>query len=269
MSPSALFDLSGRVALIALGLWTTSSNMALSQQPTPGSAARVVNVTPDSEKGWVPSEALEQQAHKAAIDYLADEDSGRVSEAYARFAEINRQHQPFADFSANVRRNNAKFGTVIEHRITSVTWTKNPAQAPVRGVYAAMDLISRYANIDRHCGYLVLYQPPSGGGFQIMREEINFMDNATAGQSSPAEVERMWAQLSRNCPNYHSAPTGPLPEASSNTIGYPNVAAALAGLHAKPGAVFKEQAGWTVSRMRRTMPFGLFRLPAIWPIPQP
>lgn len=246
MSLSRLFDLSGRVALIVLGLWTASSNAALSQKSTPGGAPRVVNVTADSEKGWTPSEEMEQQARKTAADYLADEDSGRVSEAYARFAETNRQHQPFAEFSANVQQHNAKFGAVVEHRITTVTWTKNPAQAPLPGVYAAMDLVSRYANIDRHCGYLVLYQPPSGGGFQIMREEINFMDNATARQSSPIEVERMWAQLSANCPNYHSAPARPLPEASSNTIGYPNVAAALAGLHAKPGTVFKDQAGWTI-----------------------
>src|SRR5262245_12610806 len=111
MSVSKLFDLSGRVGLIALALWAGSSNMSFYQQRAP----RVVNVTSDSEKGWVPSEELEQQARKTAIDYLADEDDGRASEAYARFTEVNRQHQPFAEYSANVRRNNAQLGTVIEH----------------------------------------------------------------------------------------------------------------------------------------------------------
>jgi hypothetical protein len=131
---------------------------------------------------------------------------------------------------------------VAERRITTVTWTKNPAHAPVPGVYAALDLVSRFANIDRHCGYLVLYQAPSGGAFQIMRDENNYMDNAAAAGKAPAEVDRVWAALSARCPGYRP----PLTEAVGQTIGYPNVAAALAGLHAKAGTVFKEEAGWTV-----------------------
>jgi len=39
----------------------------------------------------------------------------------------------------------------------------------------------------------------------------------------------------------------PLPEASGPTIEYPTVAAALKGLHAKPGVTFTEQGGWTVA----------------------
>ena len=114
-------------------------------------------------------------------------------------------------------------------------------------MYVALDLISRFVNVDRHCGYLMLYQAPSGGAFQIMREESNYMDNATAAsiakQSSPAAVEQRWAEVYGHCPGYRP----PLLEASKNTIGYPNVAAALVGLHAKPGVVFKEQGGWTVA----------------------
>lgn len=247
MRRSTRLDLSGCVAFIAVGLWMASGDMALSQQPPTSRAPRVVNVTADSEKGWVPSEEMERQALKTAADYLADEDGGRVSEAYARFAEINRQHQPFADFSANIRQRNAQLGAVIEHRITTVNWTKNPAQAPLPGVYAAIDLVSRYANVDRHCGYLVVYQPPSGGGFQIMREEINFMDNDTVKKSTPAEAERVWAKLSANCPNYRPAPVGPLSEASGAVIEYPNVAAALKSLHEKKGVIFRNENGWTVA----------------------
>jgi hypothetical protein len=67
-----------------------------------------------------------------------------------------------------------------------------------------------------------------------------------------AEVEQAWAQMSANCPNYArasspSASPAPLPEARESTIGYPNVAAALAGLHARPGVVFSTKDGWTVA----------------------
>jgi hypothetical protein len=243
--------------IAAMGIWAASSVAAFSQEAAPHRTPRVVNVTLDSEKGWIPSEDLERQARKTANDFMADEDSGRAAEAYARFAEINRAHQPFPEFSASVHAFGAKSGAVVERRITTVTWTKNPAQAPLPGVYVALDLVSRFANVDRHCGYLVLYQAPSGGTFQIMREESNYLDNATAAsiakKSSAAAVEQAWATTSANCPGYRSAPSSqaaavsaPLKEGPTPDIEYPNVTAALAGLHAKPGVVFKEQAGWIV-----------------------
>jgi len=239
-----------KISLAALGLCllTASYHPGFSQQDQ--SAPRVVNVTSDSEKGWVPSEDLERQAQKTANDFMAAKDSGRAEQAYSFLADIDRKDQPFPDFSSQIRQFNAKAGALVERRITTVTWTKNPSSAPLPGIYAAFDLVSRFANVDRHCGYLILYQSPSGGRFQVMREESNYMDNmAAAGfaKQSPAAAEQAWAKLSANCPNYHPAPDGPLAEASSPVIEYPNVAAALAGLHAKQGVVFRNEGGWTVA----------------------
>jgi hypothetical protein len=90
-----------------------------------------------------------------------------------------------------------------------VTWTKDPAQAPLPGIYAAIDLAGQFANVDRDCGYIVLYQQPAGGDFAIMRRENNYLDNATARnieeKQSKAEVEKIWGRLSRYCPNYGSS----------------------------------------------------------------
>jgi hypothetical protein len=242
--------------LVAALLSTTNAAVSDAVAPAPSGAPRVVNVTSDSEKGWLPSEELEKQARKRAMDYLASEDSGRAADAYAFLAEIDRKDQPFGSFSDRLQQFNARAGAVVERRITTVTWTKNPAQAPLPGVYAALDLVSRFTNIDRHCGYLVLYQVPSGGAFQVMREENNFLDNATAvsiaSKSSPTEVDKAWASVSAHCPGYQSSatvttPPAPLQEATSPTIGYPSVEAALAALHSKPGVVFKNQGGWTVA----------------------
>lgn len=235
-------------SLLALCLLAASSGTAPAQEPA--HAPRVVNVMPDSEKGWVPSEDLERQARKAANDFMAAKDSGRAEQAYAFLTDIDKKDQPFSEFSKNIRQFNVQAGAVVERRITVITWTKNPAKAPLPGIYAALDLVSRFANVDRHCGYLMLYQAPSGGAFQVMREESNFMDNATAAslaKQSPAAAAQAWAKLSANCPNYHPAPAGPLAEASSPVIEYPNVAAALAGLHAKKGVVFRNENGWTVA----------------------
>jgi hypothetical protein len=212
--------------------------------------------------GWLPTEDLEQQARATAIEYMADLDSGKYAEAYSLIAELDRKDQPFSAFAERLRQFNARAGAVLERRIVTITWTKNPAHAPIPGVYVALDLVSRFANIDRHCGYLVLYQSSSGGTFQVMHEENNFIDNASAAniarQSSPQAVERAWVSLSSNCPGYQSSrsvqgqsspivPPTPIPEAPASTIEYPNVAAALTALHSKAGVVFKTQGGWTIA----------------------
>ncbi len=164
----------------------------------------------------------------------------------------------------------------MERRIVTVTWTNNPSNTPLPGVYVALDLVSRFANVDRHCGYLVLYQEPSGAAFQVMRREDNFLDNASATkiaqESSPEEVERAWAELSASCPGYQSvvdeaaqatevAPSAPLPEASSSTIGFPSVDAALAALRSKTGVELSNQDGWTIANDAAEM--------TIWSFPPP
>ncbi len=214
--------------------------------------ARQINVTTDSAPGWSPSDDQEKQVVSGTNAFLSAMDAGHYAEAYAWLADINKQQQTLAEFTDATRQFNAKAGPVKERTIVQITWTKDPAQgAPFPGVYAAVDLRSRFANIDRHCGYIVLYQPPAGGGFVVMRREDNFLDNATAESSSPADVDREWAELSLHCPNYPAPPPPPLPEAppeaSGSTIGYPNVTSALEALHAKPGVVFSSNGGWTIA----------------------
>jgi len=244
--------------------------------PVPNVAPRVVNVTSDSAPGWLPSEALEQRVRATTLEYLEDIDAGKYADAYALLAEIDRKDQSPTAFAERVRQFNQQAGAVIERRIVSITWTKDPAHAPLPGVYAAIDLVSRFANIDRHCGYLVMYQAPSGGAFQVMREENNFLDNATASniarQQSASAVDAAWASVSAHCPGYKSPvkssgqavsprSTEPVTEASTSTIGYPSVQAALTALHVKPGVLFTTENGWTVAEDKAES--------AIWSFPPP
>jgi hypothetical protein len=244
------------VALAACGLATPHIALAAGAAAV---APRVSNVTPDSQPGWLPSADLERQARRTAIAYLAATDSGRYADAYAFIAVVSGPHETLGAFSERLREFNALAGPVEERRLVTLTWTANSAQAPFPGIYVAIDLVSRFANVDRHCGYLVLYQTPAGGEFKIMREENNYLPNQTAAaiarQGSGPSIDAMWAQLSAHCPGYSSSssqptPTprpAPLPEVSKTDIGYPTVTAALAGLHAKPGVVFTAKGGWTIA----------------------
>jgi Protein of unknown function (DUF4019) len=211
-----------------------------------------INVTTDSAPGWLPSAHQAADVRKVADAFLAAKDDGRAADAYALMGEGDRQGIPFPAFAEALSSLRTKAGALTDRRITTVTWTKDPAHAPAPGVYAALDLVSHYANVDRYCGYLILYQAPTGGSFQIVREETAFMDNATAGvlekQQSMAGVDKAWSEASaRGCPGYHIE-TAPLAEAQGSTVGYATVAEALQALHAKAGVVFSTQAGWTIAQ---------------------
>jgi|SRR5579862_3224770 hypothetical protein len=252
-------------ALIGLAAMSGCLAWAGGQDPAPPPAkARVVNITSDSAPGWLPSPDQARASTDAAFAYLAAKDAGRAEAAYALLEEGDRAMQPFAEFSQALTAFNKRAGQVRERRVINVTWTKDPAQAPKPGVYAAIDFVSRFANVDRDCGYLVVYQPPAGGHFRIAREEENLMTNADAAvierQHSAAAVESAWAQLASRCPNYPgdalagaSAPTAtgapqpPLPEQANGSIGYTTVAAALNDLRAHPGIVFRTQGGYTIA----------------------
>lgn len=218
-------------------------------------APHEINITSDSAPGWLPTKDQEDSARATVDRFLAALDQGHVADAYALMAEANRSAQPFASFADRQAKFNARAGTVKERRIVKITWTKDPADAPAAGVYAAVDLVSRFAEVDRHCGVLILYQAPDGGAFKAMRQEDNFISNADAlaieRQQSRAQVDVQWTELSARCPTYPEselhALAAPVPETARSTIGYPSVAAALSALKARRDVAFSMQGEWTIA----------------------
>ena len=165
-----------------------------------------INVTSDSAPGWLPSADQRAQVPQITQDFLGALDGGQYQKAYSLMAESQRTLESFDRFSKRIREFNTEAGAAKERRILKITWTKDPVNAPAPGVYAAVDLASRFENIDRHCGYIVLYQRDSGLPFLVVRQEDNYMTNEHARQiamtQSAQAVDEIWGRLSRNCPNY-------------------------------------------------------------------
>ena len=176
-------------------------------------APPVINITSDSAPGWLPSERQRQDVIKSASDYLSALDEGRYEGAYAMMSEGNKRAVPFQQFVDRSEKLHARSGPLKQRSILKVTWTKDPAVAPLPGIYAAIDVASRYEKVDRHCGYIVLYQKNDGDNFQVMRQESNFIDNAMAQkieqEKSRAELDKVWAALAANCPNYDAGSAKP------------------------------------------------------------
>jgi hypothetical protein len=224
----------------------------------PPGIADEINVTSDSARGWIPTTDQRQAVIKTIQIFLDDIESGQYVDAYRLMSDGNKHSLTPEKFTESEQKFKTLAGPLKFWRILKVTWTKDPGQAPTPGVYAAVDLMGQFANVDRDCGYIVLYQSPLGGDFTVARRENSYLDNATAHQieekKSTAEVTAAWAQLSRSCPNYVVSPrstvtapgTQPLPEAPGSTIGFPTVAAALEALRARSDIQTSVQGGWTI-----------------------
>lgn len=191
---------------VAAGSSARAQNQSEGESAATSNAPREINITEDSAPGWLPSLALEQQALQGVDTYFAALDREQYQQAYAMLAEINRNAQPLAQFIQQNRDFHQQSGPAAERRILKITWTKDSPSAPVPGIYAAVDIVARFANIDRYCGFVILYQRPSAGDFEIMREERNYIDNPTAAsieqQQSRAALDRQWAAMAAYCPNY-------------------------------------------------------------------
>ncbi|MFL6601594.1 MAG: DUF4019 domain-containing protein [Steroidobacteraceae bacterium] len=165
-----------------------------------------INITTDSAPGWLPSADQRAQVVSVIHEFLTALDNGDPTKAFALMTNGQKAIQTFEQFAKRLAEFNAGAGPVKERRIVKITWTKDPAAAPARGIYAAIDLVSHFANIDRHCGYIVLYQPDSLASFRVARQEDGFITNEQVRQieraQSPEAVEVLWAQIARKCPNY-------------------------------------------------------------------
>ena len=156
-------------------------------------------------QAWEPSQQQRNGAQATVEAYLATTDRGDAAAAYAMHGEETRAMQPLADFTESVRAFTALAGKLVERRFAHVTWYKDPPDSPALGVYAAFDMIARYANIDRYCGYVMAYQDPKGGDFIIMRVEENYLDNATAQSMARqgTSPDAFWAEMaSSHCPGW-------------------------------------------------------------------
>jgi len=168
--------------------------------------SRQINLTADSTPGWQPTDEQGREVVDTIHRYLDAKDHGRSAEVYSMFADSLKQKQSQSDFKDAMAQFNSLAGPVKERRIVRIAWSKDPADLPPPGIYAAADLVSKFNGIELDCSYLVLYQPPEGGPFVVVREDTAYLDNGEVRRiraaKSQAAVDALWKQTSDVCPNY-------------------------------------------------------------------
>lgn len=172
---------------VGLGLAICGGVSAPARSAPAEPPSRQINITSDSAPGWLPSVEQEGAARRSLDTYLAAVDNGQPGPAYAVLTPGEQYAIPLGQFARQIAAFLAQAGPLQERRILRVTWTKNPAKAPTPGVYVAFDLASRFAKAGLRCDYIVLYQSPAGGDFQVSREEDLTVSDAAAAANCPPD----------------------------------------------------------------------------------
>jgi Protein of unknown function (DUF4019) len=194
--------------LFAATLFLAAPVVLSGAQSAPTSAPRVINLTTDSEKGWLPTEELEAEAHSTLHRYFHALDKGDVRTLWELASDGLKGLTTFAEFQSGNKKTRKDFGRLTRLDILQVTWTKDPANAPAPGIYVAIDISGQFTKTKRQCGYVVLFKSRPNDPFRLARIENNHLSDAMARkiakQKSPAEVDRLWSMLSAHCPNYNN-----------------------------------------------------------------
>ena len=134
----------------------------------------------------IPDGAIQRLVLDQSYAYFAAKDGGRYDAAYAWFAPSVQAYLTPELYRAQTAEFNAGAGKG-ERRIVTLTWERDPPEAPAPGLYVAADFMSRFANLRLHCGYLMWHRE-ADGQFRIVREEQSFLDNAAASRLTPERL---------------------------------------------------------------------------------
>jgi hypothetical protein len=72
----------------------------------------------------------------------------------------------------------------------AVTWYNNPPNAPVPGIYAAVDFVGAYDNLHLMCGYVVWLLQPDGT-WRIVTLDEGVLSRADAPSPTAADLAQI------------------------------------------------------------------------------
>jgi hypothetical protein len=169
--------------------------LALAQElscGTPAPAPPETAAPPDPN--WRQSNAQEQAVLARTRAYFAAKDSGRYAAAYAMLTAGMQADTDFERWSQAAGEINRSAGAARSRQLIRVTWYNNPPQAPVAGLYAAVDFNGDFADLHFLCGYVV-WLLQSDGSWRLVREEQSMAARADAPDATAADIARMRTQV--------------------------------------------------------------------------
>lgn len=139
--------------------------------------------------GWQPTSTQKARVEDLSKAYFADKDAARYRQAWERLGPGLHKQWTFEQWRDASADSKARSGALQQRELKKVTIYRS-SQSGTPGTYAAVDFTGRYANADTYCAYLV-WTEQADGSFLLLREEENFIYNATSARLTSDQRNKM------------------------------------------------------------------------------
>jgi hypothetical protein len=100
-------------------------------------------------------------------------DAGNFEESFRDLAPTFQRNLTPGSWREAIVRTRNQLGSRLSRSIRRVVWYDNPSNAPLPGLYAAVEFDSVYENASRHFQYIILHSQQDAP-FKVMRNEATF-----------------------------------------------------------------------------------------------
>lgn len=144
--------------------------------------------------GWKPGPADMKAVRDLTVRYFEARDSGRFRDAWNLLTPSMQALSAFSDWEAAHKGLNQRSGGGVRRGPVKVTWYDNPPNAPLGGIFAAVDFVGRADKLQVICGYLMWLRQPDGS-WRLTREEEGSLEARPDRPSSPEQLAQAKAAM--------------------------------------------------------------------------
>jgi hypothetical protein len=103
-------------------------------------------------------------------------EAGDAEASFAQLAPTFQGNLTPAEWREVITRTRRDLGKRVSRTLRRVVWYDNPPNAPLPGLYAAVEYDSVFENADKHFQYVILHSQ-NRAPFRVMRNEATFALN--------------------------------------------------------------------------------------------
>ena len=144
--------------------------------------------------GWQPTPADMKTVLDLSGRYFAARDSGRYRDAWSLLTPSMQEMTPLREWQEAKKAFNDRAGGRLAREPVKVTWYDNPVNAPVAGIFAAVDFVGKADKLQIICGYLMWLRQPDGS-WRLTREEEGSIEDRPGVTSSAEQLAQARAAM--------------------------------------------------------------------------
>lgn len=144
--------------------------------------------------GWQPGPADMKAVMDFTARYFEARDRGRFQDAWNLLTPSMQEMSPLPQWQAAHKDFNDRAGGRLRREPLKLTWYDNPANAPVAGIFAAVDFVGKADKLQIICGYLMWLRQPDGS-WRLTREEEGSIEDRPGITTGPEQLAQAKAAM--------------------------------------------------------------------------